>query len=400
MPIIDMTCPDPFERFRGHLIPVEVEARPSPDSSELSHIYYGQMLDIKKELEKFNRLLEEVEDDEVRTRAATDTDASESGADDPTGSTADPVVLSSHAHTVESPDAASPVAGMDATDITEHDRPVAAESTSPVSAEGAGFPDRASDSTQSSTGDADRSWKVVEHVHDDESGQQGPADAAPAKTDQQTTSADLIERRDRRSARDREAVKQTPVQREVPRTVPSGLPSQHVAAFDSLMKGARTALTDSHRTKPKTRPPVTVTLPSPEQLEEDLVRERGFRERFAPMVSERIEVFYDRMTSVQDGLAMLQDRMGVVVGVAAVVVLVAAGLVIVPRMLSGDGVLPSEPPAIMCSGMKAAPADVPATCMPATFRRRISCAVAVPPSVVDNRSWLPPVRKTPSDFSM
>ena len=74
-----MTCPDPFERFRGHLIPVEVEARPSPDSSELSHFYYGQMLDIKKELEKFNRLLEEVEDDDVRTRAATDTDASESG---------------------------------------------------------------------------------------------------------------------------------------------------------------------------------------------------------------------------------------------------------------------------------------------------------------------------------
>ena len=67
--------------------------------------------------------------------------------------------------------------------------------------------------------------------------------------------------------------------------------------------------------------------------------------------------------------------------------------------MSGLGVLPSTPPAIMCSGMNAAPAEVPATCMPAALRRRIICATGVPPSVVDRRSWLPPVMKTPSDFS-
>ncbi len=68
--------------------------------------------------------------------------------------------------------------------------------------------------------------------------------------------------------------------------------------------------------------------------------------------------------------------------------------------MSGLGVLPSSPPAIMCSGMKAAPADVPATCMPAALRRRMACATGVPPSVVDKRSWLPPVMNTPSDLTM
>ena len=66
----------------------------------------------------------------------------------------------------------------------------------------------------------------------------------------------------------------------------------------------------------------------------------------------------------------------------------------------GLGVLPSWPPAIMCSGMNAAPADVPATCIPAAFRRRMVCATIVPPSVVESRSWLPPVMKTPSDLLM
>ena len=53
--------------------------------------------------------------------------------------------------------------------------------------------------------------------------------------------------------------------------------------------------------------------------------------------------------------------------------------------MSGLGVAPSRPPAIMCSGMKAAPADVPATCMPSALRRRSACAIDVPPIVVGHK---------------
>ena len=49
----------------------------------------------------------------------------------------------------------------------------------------------------------------------------------------------------------------------------------------------------------------------------------------------------------------------------------------------------------MCSLMKAAPALVPATGTPAAFMARTALATGVPPSSVDSRSWLPPVKKTP-----
>jgi hypothetical protein len=42
-----------------------------------------------------------------------------------------------------------------------------------------------------------------------------------------------------------------------------------------------------------------------------------------------------------------------------------------------------------------APALVPPTGMPSALRSRISLAAAVPPRMVDRRSWLPPVKNTP-----
>ena len=58
-----------------------------------------------------------------------------------------------------------------------------------------------------------------------------------------------------------------------------------------------------------------------------------------------------------------------------------------------------SPPAIICSDMIDAPAEVPATVAPAALRRRIFCATAVPPRIVERRSWLPPVRKMPDALS-
>ena len=62
--------------------------------------------------------------------------------------------------------------------------------------------------------------------------------------------------------------------------------------------------------------------------------------------------------------------------------------------MSPRGVGPSLPRAIMCSDRNAAPAEVPAIGTPAALRRRSSRATEVPPSVVDSRSWSPPVRNT------
>jgi hypothetical protein len=45
--------------------------------------------------------------------------------------------------------------------------------------------------------------------------------------------------------------------------------------------------------------------------------------------------------------------------------------------------------------MIAAPADVPATVVPAALRLRIFWAMPVPPRIVESRNWLPPVRKIP-----
>ena len=54
----------------------------------------------------------------------------------------------------------------------------------------------------------------------------------------------------------------------------------------------------------------------------------------------------------------------------------------------------------MCSLMKLAPALVPATCTPSALRRRMSLATGVPPTIVDRRSWLPPVMKMPLAWAM
>ncbi len=63
------------------------------------------------------------------------------------------------------------------------------------------------------------------------------------------------------------------------------------------------------------------------------------------------------------------------------------------------GDAPSFPNAIMCSHRNAAPAEVPAMWSPAAFRMRSALATGVPPIIVLRRSWLPPVRKTPSTSS-
>ena len=63
--------------------------------------------------------------------------------------------------------------------------------------------------------------------------------------------------------------------------------------------------------------------------------------------------------------------------------------------MSPRGVGPSIPRAIMCSHRKAAPAEVPAIGTPAALRRRSRRATGVPPSMVESRSWSPPVRNTP-----
>jgi hypothetical protein len=49
----------------------------------------------------------------------------------------------------------------------------------------------------------------------------------------------------------------------------------------------------------------------------------------------------------------------------------------------------------MCSDRNAAPADVPPIVTPAAFMSRSFFATGVPPSVVESRSWLPPVKNTP-----
>ncbi len=56
---------------------------------------------------------------------------------------------------------------------------------------------------------------------------------------------------------------------------------------------------------------------------------------------------------------------------------------------------PLSPRAIMCVERSEAPALVPATTMPAAWRRRIAAASAVPPRAEERRSWLPPVMKRP-----
>ena len=56
---------------------------------------------------------------------------------------------------------------------------------------------------------------------------------------------------------------------------------------------------------------------------------------------------------------------------------------------------PSSPNAIMCSLRMLAPALVPPTVTPWALRVRTSFATGVPPSSVDRRSWLPPVKKMP-----
>ena len=49
----------------------------------------------------------------------------------------------------------------------------------------------------------------------------------------------------------------------------------------------------------------------------------------------------------------------------------------------------------MCSDRMLAPALVPPTATPRAFLLRMSCATGVPPSSVDRRSWLPPVKNMP-----
>ena len=69
MPIIEVTCPDQFVCFR--CLPCatpEGEKPVSADSSELQQTRAGPMLDIQKELEKFNRLLEEVDQEDERAQ--------------------------------------------------------------------------------------------------------------------------------------------------------------------------------------------------------------------------------------------------------------------------------------------------------------------------------------------
>ena len=49
----------------------------------------------------------------------------------------------------------------------------------------------------------------------------------------------------------------------------------------------------------------------------------------------------------------------------------------------------------MCSLRMLAPALVPPTVTPLALRKRIILATGVPPSSVEMRSWLPPVKKMP-----
>ncbi len=261
------------------------------------------MLDINKELEKFNRLLEDMEDDADRTDSAHDAEG----------------------HAEEVSETAS-----DSTARVGHDAVSRAEAVS------------TGDGSQSSG--ATPAHRTVETEKPTVGVQEsGASETEPsASGPEETKSPHEITDREQEEL-DLESVRRLDtIPKDVRRRVPSAPPPQHVTGFDSLIKGARSALTDSHRAKPKSRPPVTVTLPSPEELEEDLVRESGMRERLGPMVTEGMDYLHDRMTHMQDGMAVLQDRMGVVVGVAAAVVLIAASLVIVPRMLSGDELDPVE----------------------------------------------------------
>ncbi len=258
------------------------------------------MLDIRKELEEFNRLLEEVEDETVSEDASG-----------PDGSQPESPVDEA-AFAVE----ATPTDAVDSAD--EYD-----EIPLPLAPVGNGEPARIPAPVDNESVDAPAEvpaahyWTVVEHVR---ASTQSAEDGVPESLDIVSSndsvdvvedSADMLDLTSEDSEVQQIDAEETALSRPA---VP--------AAFLSLMKGARGALTETHHSRPKERPAVTVTLPTIEELEQDVEREKGIRERIIPLISDHVD--------------FVQDHMVTALSVAAVVVVVAAGLLVVPRIMSDD----------------------------------------------------------------
>jgi protein TonB len=187
--------------------------------------------------------------------------------------------------------------------------------------------------------DMEHSWTVVEHVQPDDplaeeivgepTAEEEVADEPPAAapivefvppTIEQTEElADSEGVKELDVFQDMATVSDDEVVAQLPHRVP---PFSKLVGFDSMMTGAKSALTGTHHQKPKAKPAVTVTLPSSEELESDVERDRSIRDKLVPLLTYRSGMF--------------EEHLGTFVGVAAAFVVAIAGLLFVPQMLSDD----------------------------------------------------------------
>ncbi|NNE34985.1 MAG: PEGA domain-containing protein, partial [Rhodothermales bacterium] len=337
------------------------------------------MLDIQKELEKFNRLLEDVDQDDEHEQ-----DPPESVSDEDIPDAAPVAAADSEVEMESEPDEeveAGPkdvevksdvyagipydlpeldVAATDGGAPTE-DLPTAFNQETatsppiiePTAAEQTTIEPTAIDSPvtpvpfSATPAIEEHSWKVVEHVQPADSHEDAeveslseddaidqPAAVTPVFNLSAQETAEYDESADSSAIEELDAFHETetPPADDVVAELPHRVPRlSKLVGFDSMMTGAKSALTGTHHQKPKSQPPVTVTLPSPEELEADVERERSIRDKLVPLLTYRAGMF--------------EERLGTVVGVAAAFVVAIAGLLFVPRMISDD----AEDPAALAS---------------------------------------------------
>ncbi|NNE46121.1 MAG: PEGA domain-containing protein, partial [Rhodothermales bacterium] len=329
------------------------------------------MLDIQKELEKFNRLLEEVDQEEERPQ-----DSEASGEEDDIQNDAPVINTASSIEEDTGPDTEvepaprdledqHPVYASMAVDLpvfdTEQDSgiPVSMDEEPAEFRIDATPTDSVEDSPAESSdldhntfplaaADMEHRWTVVEHVQPDEphaeeivagpTAEEEVADESPVAApivefvpptiEQANELADSEAVKDLDVFQDRATVSDDEVVAQLPHSIP---PLSKLVGFDSMMTGAKSALTGTHHQKSKGKPAVTVTLPSPEELEADVERERSIRDKLVPLLTYRSGMF--------------EERLGTFVGVAAAFVVAIAGLLFVPRMFSED----TQDPAALAS---------------------------------------------------